>query len=96
VSKEQTEQTKIKDEYWMHMEMTKGENSSGAVAFEARLKEGDLQTMANAVVMEVNFLAAQLFELFMLMNEIVNSKSKRVFRVLADEYQVRLEAIYGE
>lgn len=78
------------------MELTSGRGSSGAVAFEAKLKEGDLTTLSNAVVMEVNFLAAQLFELFMMMNEIVNQKSKRVFRILADEYQVRLETIYGE
>lgn len=32
----------------------------------------------------------------MYMNEIVSQKSKRVFRILADEYQVRLENIYGE
>jgi hypothetical protein len=42
--------------------------------------------MSNAVIMEVNFLAAQIFELFMLMNELVNQKSKRVFKILADEY----------
>jgi hypothetical protein len=61
-----------------------GANSS--VAFEAKLKDGDLQAMSNAVIMEVNFLAAQIFELFMLMNELVNQKSKRVFKILADEY----------
>jgi hypothetical protein len=46
--------------------------------------------------MEVNFLAAQMFELFMMTNELVNVKSKRVFKILADQYQHRLELIYGE
>ena len=32
----------------------------------------------------------------MMMNEVVNQKSKRVFRILADDYQTRLEGIYGE
>jgi hypothetical protein len=40
--------------------------------------------LSNAIVMEVNFLAAQLFELFMMTNELVNVKSKRVFKILAD------------
>ena len=42
--------------------------------------------MSNAVVMEVIFLAAQSFEVFVVMNELVNQKSKRVFKILADEY----------
>lgn len=67
-----------------------------AVAFEAKLKEGDLYAMSNAIVMEVNHLAAQMFELFMMTNELVNVKSKRVFKILADQYQVRIENIYGE
>jgi hypothetical protein len=52
--------------------------------------------MTNAVVMEINFLAGQLFELFMMVSELCNQKSKRVFRILADEYQTRIEGIYGE
>jgi len=55
-----------------HMRMQLLESGSGVIAFEAKLKDGDLNALANAVVMEVNFLAAQLFELFMYMNELVN------------------------
>ena len=54
------------------MRMQLLESGSGVIAFEAKLKDGDLNALANAVVMEVNFLAAQLFELFMYMNELVN------------------------
>jgi len=32
----------------------------------------------------------------MMLNELVNQKSKRVFKILADEYQVRIENIQGE
>ena len=75
----------INNTYYMRMQLNTLEGGgSSAIAFEAKLKDGDLQAMSNAVVMEVNFLAAQLFELFMMINELVIVKSKRVFKYLAD------------
>ena len=47
-------------------------------SFESRLKDGDLQKLSNAIVMEVNSLAAQLFELISLMNELICMKPKRI------------------
>jgi hypothetical protein len=44
----------VSQSYAMRMEI----GSSGVVAFEAKLKDGDLTALSNAVVMEVNFLAA--------------------------------------
>ena len=46
--------------------------------------------------MEVNSLAAQLFELISLMNELILLKPKRIQKMLADEYQTNLEHSYGE
>lgn len=58
--------------YYMRMQLASLEGGgSDTVAFECKLKEGDLQAMSNAVVMEINGLAAQLFELFMMINELV-------------------------
>jgi hypothetical protein len=82
-----TDYQSISESYYIRMQLSSVEGgANSSVAFEAKLKDGDLQAMSNAVVMEVNFLAAQIFELFMLMNELVNQKSKRVFKILADEY----------
>ena len=47
-------------------------------SFESKLKDGDLQKLSNAIVMEVNSLAAQLFELISLMNELILLKPKRI------------------
>ena len=65
-------------------------------SFESKLKDGDLQKLSNAIVMEVNSLAAQLFELISLMNELILLKPKRIQKMLADEYQTNLEHSYGE
>ena len=55
-------------------------------SFESKLRDGDLQKLSNAIVMEVNSLAAQLFELISLMNELILLKPKRIQKMLADEY----------
>ena len=47
-------------------------------SFESKLRDGDLQKLSNAIVMEVNSLAAQLFELISLMNELILLKPKRI------------------
>jgi hypothetical protein len=68
-----TDHQMINESYYIRMQLASlegGANSS--VAFEAKMKDGDLQAFSNAIIMEVNFMAAQLFELFMLMNELVN------------------------
>lgn len=46
--------------------------------------------------MEVNNMAAQLFELISMLNEVIALKPKKVFRSLANTYQKRIEAAYGE
>ena len=39
---------------------------------QANLQEGDLQKLANAVTMEINNMAAQLFELISMLNEVIS------------------------
>ena len=46
--------------------------------------------------MEVNQIAAQLFELISMINELIAQKPKRVYKSLANEYQRRVERTYGE
>jgi len=46
--------------------------------------------------MEVNQMAAQLFELISMLNEVIANKPKKVYRRLANMYQQRLEQCYGE
>ena len=53
---------------------------------QANLRDGDLQKLANAVTMEVNSMAAQLFELISMLNEVIAQKPKRVYRSLANMY----------
>jgi len=60
------------------------------------MKDGDLQKLSNAIVMEVNSLAAQLFETISMMNELILQKPKRIQKMLADSYQTKLEQKYGE
>lgn len=55
-----------------------------------------MQKLANAVTMEVNQMAAQLFELISMLNEVIAQKPKKVFRKLANDYQRRVEQSYGE
>ena len=63
---------------------------------QRNLQDGDLQKLAGAVTMEVNQMAAQLFELISMLNEVIAAKPKRVYRQLANEQQKRTEEIYGE
>ena len=65
-------------------------------SFESKLEDGDLQKLSNAIVMEVNSLAGQLFELISFLNQLILVKPKRVQKMLADEYQGKLEQNYGE
>ena len=58
---------------------------------QRNLQDGDLQKLAGAVTMEVNQMAAQLFELISMLNEVIAQKPKRVFRQLASEQQKRTE-----
>ena len=55
-------------------------------SFESKLEDGDLQKLSNAIVMEVNSLAGQLFELISFLNQLILVKPKRVQKMLADEY----------
>jgi len=41
-------------------------------------------------------MAAQLFELISMLNEVIAQKPKKVFRKLANDYQRRVEQSYGE
>ena len=63
---------------------------------QRNLQDGDLQKLASAVTMEVNQMAAQLFELISMLNEVIAQKPKRVYRELASEQQKRTEKNYGE
>ena len=58
---------------------------------QANLKDGDLHKLANAVTVEVNQMAAQLFELISMLNEVIAQKPKKVFKNLANAYQKRVE-----
>ena len=58
---------------------------------QRNLQDGDLQKLAGAVTMEVNQMAAQLFELISMLNEVIAQKPKRVYRQLASEQQKRTE-----
>ena len=52
--------------------------------------------LANAITIEVNSLAAQLFELISMLNELINQKPKRIYRKLANEYKKLHEQSQGE
>ena len=41
-------------------------------------------------------MAAQLFELISLLNEVISQKPKKIFKKLANDYQARVEQTYGE
>jgi predicted KAP-like P-loop ATPase len=46
--------------------------------------------------MEINFLAGQLFELSNNLAKLVIYKPKKIYKVLLDDYQRKLEEKYGE
>lgn len=63
---------------------------------QANLKDGDLHKLANAITMEVNQMAAQLFEMISMLNEVIAQKPKKIFKKLANDYQKRIESSFGE
>ena len=63
---------------------------------KGQIKDGDLQKLTNAVQMEINSMAAQLFELITLMAELILKKPKKIYKTLSDIYQTNLEISYGE
>ena len=73
-----------------------GKSGFMLVDLKSKIKDGDLQQLSNAVVMEINSMAAQLFELISLLSELILNKPKRVYTTLADQYQSKLENSYGE
>lgn len=56
----------------------------------------DPQRIANAITLEINFMAAQLFELQNNLSELILYKPKRVYKYLSKDYQRALEQRYGE
>jgi len=56
----------------------------------------DPNKVANAIVMEINHMAGQLFELSNHLAKLVIYKPKRVYKVLLEEYTKRVEDKYGE
>ena len=61
-----------------------GKSGFMLVDLKSKIKDGDLQQLSNAVVMEINSMAAQLFELISLLSELILNKPKRVYTTLAD------------
>ena len=46
--------------------------------------------------MEINYMAGQLFEIINHLNKLVMYKPKKVYKLLSDTFQRRLEERYGE
>ena len=57
---------------------------------------GDPVKVANAIVMEINFIAGQLFEMTNNLSKLLIFKAKKVYKILSKDYQKRLEEKYGE
>ena len=57
---------------------------------------GDPVKVANAIVMEINFIAGQLFEMTNNLSKLLIYKAKKVYKILSKDYQKRLEEKYGE
>jgi hypothetical protein len=58
--------------------------------------KNDPYKVSNAIVMEINNMAGQLFELTNLLFKLIMFKPKKVYKLLSDNYQRRLEDRYGE
>jgi len=58
--------------------------------------KNDPYKVSNAIIMEINSMAGQLFELTNLLNKLMMYKPKRIMKHLTDKYQRRLEEKYGE
>lgn len=54
------------------------------------------QKISNAIVMQINLLAGQLFELHNNINKVILFKPRGVYKFLSREYQDRIERNYGE
>ena len=61
-----------------------------------RYQTNDPQKIANAIVLEINFIAGQLFEMSNNFSKLILYKPKKIFKQLLDDYQKRLEEKYGE
>lgn len=62
-------------------------------------KEFDLDEankIANAIVMQINIMAGQLFELHNNIYKLLFFKPRRVYKNLSREYQNQIERAYGE
>jgi hypothetical protein len=58
--------------------------------------KNDPYKVSNAIIMEINNMAGQLFELTNQLNKLMMYKPKRITKYLGDKYQRRLEEKYGE
>jgi hypothetical protein len=58
--------------------------------------KNDPYKVSNAIVMEINNMAGQLFELTNLLFKLIMFKPKKVYKLLSENYQRRLEDRYGE
>ena len=56
----------------------------------------DGKKISNAIVMHINLLAGQLFELHNNLNKLILFKPRRVYKYLSREYQNSIERSYGE
>lgn len=80
-------QTRLKQ--GMNPPKVKVVNSRGLLPINkvaANLRDGDLQKLATAVIMEINQMAAQLFELISYLSEVINQKPKKIYKFLANQY----------
>jgi hypothetical protein len=69
--------------------------ASSGVSGGSRIRN-DPYKIGNAIVMEINFIAGQLFELSNNLSKLVIYKPKRVYKYLSEDYQRKLEEKYGE
>lgn len=56
----------------------------------------DPYKVGNAIIMEINSLAGQLFELSNNLSKFLMYKPKKIYKILLDQYQKTLEDKYGE
>jgi hypothetical protein len=80
----------------------RGVNSVNLAPMKANMKDlvtfsqEEIQKISNAIVMQINLLAGQLFELHNNMNKVILFKPRGVYKFLSREYQNRIERNYGE
>lgn len=60
--------------------------NEGTVLMNEKLQTNDPQKLGNAIIMEINFLAGQLFELSNNLAKLVIYKPKKVYKILLEEY----------